>query len=127
MPGSIRRRFFLPGCEDDETKAETTYANIRGTVSRQEGRELSHRRICHLKWNHNGKDCEATVGGAAPPDPTSRRARYVLGIFESSDGQLYYVVVGCGRNSALGTMVGLDEIRAVEWFEGYGLPEAPRS
>lgn len=127
MPGSVKRQFFLPGYEDDKKKAETIYADIRQNVSRTENRELSYRRICHLKWNHNSKDCEATVGGAAPPDPTTGHARYVLTIFESSDGQLYYVVVGCGKNFSIGTMVGLGEIRAVEWFEGYGLPEAPRS
>jgi len=104
----------------DRTTAEKRYAEIKDVVEQQHCRKLTARRIYRLRWYHDSKDWEATVGKRVPHELSPAPDDRVLAIFESADGQLYFVATMYRLTVEAAVMVGTDEVREVEWFSDFG-------
>ena len=84
-------KFFIPAADSPEA-VERVYSAIKQFLSEQAGATFSERRICFLRWWHDGKEYIAEVG-----KPTPFNGEIVVAIlYEHDPGRNLYHV--CTQN-----------------------------
>jgi hypothetical protein len=120
--------FFMP-CIEDAEKAEGRWRAIKAFAQDTTGWQVGDERIRRLEYVHDGKEWTAEVGEPHPyghppswdyaPDLTDPRAgEYVIAILKSN--ALLVCTLNRGVERGQPILVGLDEVRQIEHFAGYG-------
>jgi hypothetical protein len=125
--------FFIPHIPDPDY-AEKIWQETRSFMGLQGSRQVTDQRIFRLEYEHNGKQWEAEIGQPHPyghpvtswetdyvPDYDDPKAgQWVVVILENEGGP--YLVCTQDRGVLHGEpiRVGLNEVREVVYFDGYG-------
>lgn len=105
-------KFFIPSAAT-ELEAERVYGAIKTHLAQELGADLSPRRVCSLKYVHNGKNYSSVVG-----EEESDGLGVVIAILFDVTRSLYLVCTpNRGVISGSPVLVGEHDVLAVSDFE----------